>query len=61
MSDYEDEFDFENDELDLSYEDVYITRDIYEYIKSICKGTDLFGDLLEEELYEFLYPEKNKE
>jgi len=61
MSDYEDDFDFENDELDLSYEDVYIMRGIYEYIKEICKGTDLFGDLLEEELYEFLYPEKNKE
>lgn len=59
MSDIEEEqFDFENDELDLSYENVYITRHIYEYIKEMCIDTNLFSQLLEDDLYDFLYPEK---
>lgn len=57
MSDTEEEqFDFENDELDLSYQDMVMTRNIYEYIKEMCKDSELFSELLEEELYEFLYP-----
>ena len=64
MSDYqpqgldteEELFDLDNEELDLSYQNVYMTRHIYEYIKEMCKDTELFSELLEEELYEFLYP-----
>jgi hypothetical protein len=32
-------------------------RHIYEYIKEMCNDTDLFSELLEDDLYEFLYPE----
>lgn len=63
MSDYEfnteDELvDFENEELDLSYQNVHTTRNIYEYIKEMCKDTYLFSELLEDDLYDFLYPEQ---
>lgn len=66
MSDYqtqgldieEELFDIENDELDLSYQNVDITRNIYEYIKEMCKDTNLFSELVEEDLYEYLYPEE---
>ncbi len=59
MSDTEEElFDLDNEELDLSYQNVYMTRRIYEYIKEMCKDTDLFSYLLEIELYEFLYPKE---
>ncbi len=34
-----------------------IVRDIYEDIKWECRGTELFNDLLEEDLLGFLYPE----
>jgi len=59
MSDTEEElFDIDNEELDLSYQNVYMTRHIYEYIKEMCKDTDLFSELLEDELYDFLYPKE---
>ncbi len=62
MSDTEEElFDIENEELDLSYQDVDITRNIYEYIKDMCKDTDLFSELLEDNLYDFLYPQFDEE
>ena len=32
-----------------------IVRDIYEDIKWECKGTELFNELLEEDLLSFLY------
>jgi hypothetical protein len=57
MSDIEEElFYFDNEELDASYQNVYMARNIYEYIKEMCKDTELFSELLEDELYEFLYP-----
>ena len=59
MSDTEEElFDIYNEELDLSYQNVYITRHIYEYIKEMCNDTDLFSELLEDDLYDFLYPKE---
>ena len=59
MSDTEEElFDLDNEELDLSYQNVYMTRNIYEYIQEMCFDTNLFSELLEDELYDFLYPEK---
>ena len=58
MSDTEEDlFDLDNEELELSYQNVYMTRRIYEYIREMCKDTDLFSELLEEKLYYFLYPE----
>lgn len=58
MSDTEEElFDIENEEFDLVYQNMYTTSHIYEYIREMCKDTDLFSELLEEELYYFLYPE----
>ena len=58
MSDTEEElFDVENEELDLVYQNMYTTAHIYEHIREMCKDTDLFSELLEEELYYFLYPE----
>jgi hypothetical protein len=59
MSDTEEElFDIDNEELDLSYQNVYITRHIYEYIKEMCNDADLFSELLEDDLYDFLYPKE---
>ncbi len=61
MSDTEEElYDFENEELDYSYENVHITRHIYDYIKDMCKNTSLFSELIECELYEFLYPQEEE-
>ena len=59
MSDTEEElFDLDNEELDLSYQNVYMTRHIYEYIQEMCFDTNLFSELLENELYDFLYPKE---
>jgi hypothetical protein len=59
MSDTEEElFDLDNEELDLSYQNVYMTMHIYEYIKEMCFDTNLFSELLENDLYEFLYPKE---
>ena len=59
MSDTEEElFDIDNEELDLSYQNVYIIRHIYEYIKEMCNDSDLFSELLEDDLYDFLYPKE---
>ena len=55
MSDIEDNyFDISDEIYPLPQE---IVRDIYEDIKWECKGTELFNDLLEEDLLGFLYPE----
>ena len=51
-------FDLDNEELDVSYQNVYMTMHIYEYIQEMCKDTDLFSELLENELYDFLYPKE---
>jgi len=55
MSDIEDNyFDINEEIYPLPQE---IVRDIYEDIKRECKGTNLFKNLLEDDLLTFLYPE----
>ena len=55
MSDIEDNYFDTSDELyPLPQE---IIRVIYEDIKWECEGTELFNDLLEEDLIGFLYPD----
>lgn len=49
-----------DEELDLSYEDVIRTRDITEFIQRMCKGTELFQYLVEDDLYDFLYPQEEE-
>ena len=49
-----------DEELDLSYEDVIRTREITEFIKRMCKGTELFQYLVEDDLYDFLYPQEEE-
>lgn len=56
----EDEY-MSDEELDLSYEDVIRTREITEFIQRMCKGTDLFQYLIEDDLYDFLYPQEESE
>jgi hypothetical protein len=54
MSDTEDNyFDISEEIYPLPQE---IVRDIYEEIKWECRGTELFNDLLEEDLLSLLYP-----
>jgi len=54
MSDIEDNYFDTSDEIyPLPQE---IVRGIYEDIKWECDGTELFNDLLEEDLLSFLYP-----
>jgi len=55
----EDEY-MSDEELDLSYEDVVRTREITEFIKRICKDTELFQYLIEDDLYDFLYPQNEE-
>ena len=49
-----------DEELDLSYEDVIRTREISEFIQRMCKGTELFQYLVEDDLYDFLYPQEEE-
>ena len=49
-----------DEELDLSYEDVIRTREITEFIQRMCKGTELFQYLVEDDLYDFLYPQEEE-
>ena len=53
MSDTEDNYFNENDIFEILPQG--IVRDIYEDIKWECEGTELFNDLLEEDLLSFLY------
>jgi hypothetical protein len=53
MSDIEDNYFNENDIFEILPQG--IVRDIYEDIKWECEGTELFNDLLEEDLLSFLY------
>ncbi len=55
MSDIEDNYFDTSDEIYPLPQD--IVRDIYEDIKWECEGSELFNDLLEEDLMGFLYPE----
>ena len=55
MSDTEDNY-FDTSEVIYSLPQETV-RDIYEDIKWECKGTELFNDLLEEDMLSFLYPE----
>jgi hypothetical protein len=49
-----------DEELDLSYEDVIRTREITAFIQRMCKGTELFQYLVEDDLYDFLYPQEEE-
>ena len=49
-----------DEELDLSYEDVIRTREITKFIQRMCKGTELFQYLVEDDLYDFLYPQEEE-
>jgi hypothetical protein len=55
MSDIEDNYFNENDIFEILPQE--IVRDICEDIKWECQGTELFNDLLEEDLLTFLYPD----
>jgi hypothetical protein len=55
MSDIEENYFDINEEIYLLPQE--IVRDIYENIKWECESIELFNDLLEENLLEFLYPD----
>jgi hypothetical protein len=59
MSDYESDY-MSDEELDLSYEDIETTRRVYDTIKFMSKGTELFQYLTEDDLYDFLYPQEEE-
>ena len=63
MSNYsgsDDEY-MSDEELDMSYEDVISTRQISETINEMCKGTELFQYLTEDDLYDFLYLQQQED
>ncbi len=61
MSNSDDDVYMSDEELDTTYDDVITTREIAETIRDMCKGTLLFQNLIEDDLYDFLYPQKEEE
>lgn len=61
MSASDDDVYMSDEELDYSYDDVINTREIAETIREMCKDSSIFQYLIEDDLYDLLYPQKEED